>query len=61
MISMIALSILFERYRKVVVIAEDNLLVTLEVMQKTMRTNLRVMVSELRILRDKGFWSFVQL
>ena len=61
MISMIALSILFERYRKVVVIAEDNLLVTLEVMQKTMRTNLRVMVSELRMLREKGFWSFVQL
>ena len=48
-ISMIALSMLLERYRKVVVIAEETLLVTLEVMQKTMRTNVGVMVSELRI------------
>ena len=43
---------------KEIVVIQETLMVTLEVIQKTMRTSMKVMVVELGTRKGKGFLSF---
>ena len=55
------ITVVSESVENEIVVAEDTLMVMLDVIQKTMSTSMEFMNMELQIKKKKGFWTFVQL